>query len=254
MSGDTIRIDTPESVDLALEPAGLGSRLLAGVVDSLIQGVALVAIFVILVALGAMADPFGPGGDLVAGSIYAILLLVIGLLFFLYKLLLEAFWNGQTVGKRLVGIRVVKANGLPVDFLQVLVRNLMRPVDMLPGYYILGCIVILVSQRAQRLGDMVAGTVVVRERKAALPTVPRALGFAPPFDLNVLREHVLRLSEQDLEAARGFWERRAMFEPAARFRVSASIMQGLVTRMNWQEPVTVHPEQFIEAVLFVRAQ
>jgi uncharacterized RDD family membrane protein YckC len=254
MSGDLIRIDTPESVDLALEPAGLGSRMLAAVVDGLVQGVAVFAIIVVAIALGAMADPFGPGGDLVVGSVYAILLLLLGLLFFLYKLLLEAFWNGQTLGKRVVGIRVVKANGLPVDFLQVLVRNLMRIVDYLPGYYILGSIVVLASHRGQRLGDMVAGTVVVRERRAALPTVPRALSFTPPFDLNVLREQVLRLSEQDLEPARGFWERRGMFESQARYRVALSVAQGLISRMGWQEQVMLHPEQLIEAVLFVRAQ
>jgi uncharacterized RDD family membrane protein YckC len=252
---DQIRIDTPESVDLALEPAGLGSRFLAAVIDGLIQGGATVLLILILIPAMAVRETIELfQSEIVGGVFVAILLLLLGFLFFGYKLVLEAFWNGQTVGKRAVGIRVLKQNGLPVDFLQVLVRNLMRLVDYLPFYYLVGSVAVLASRKSQRLGDMVAGTVVVREKKATMPTLPQRLSVQAPYDLNVLREHVLRLSEADVEPARQFWERRMQLEQQARYRVAASIMQALVTRMGWQETTMVHPEFFIETVLFVRAR
>ncbi|HWI65156.1 MAG TPA: RDD family protein [Symbiobacteriaceae bacterium] len=253
---DTFRVDTPESVDLALEPAGLGTRFLAIIVDALIQwGAALLLLFLVVPSalISASFDPFGKS-DTFNGVILAILLLGVGFLFFLYKLVLEAFWNGQTVGKRAVGIRVIKANGLPADFLQIVLRNLLRVVDYLPLQYLIGSIAIAASQRGQRLGDMVAGTVVVRERREAAPFMPVQLYHQPQYDLNLLREHVLRLSDEDLEAARRFWVRRGDLERNSRWRVGARIAESLAHRMGWQEPLPPHPEMFIETVLYVRAQ
>jgi len=251
---DQIHIGTPESVDLSLEPAGLGSRFLAFIIDAAIQwGVMSVLLF--FVAPAAIFLELETGGSgFAAGTLLAILLLGVGFLFFLYKLLLEAFWNGQTVGKRVAGIRVVRADGLPVGFLQVVVRNFMRIIDSLPSAYLVGGVVVLASRRGQRLGDMLAGTVVVRQRRAAAPVLPVQLFHQPNYDLNSLREKVLRLEEGDLVAARGFWERRTQLEPEARYRVAASVASALATRMAWQEAMPPHPEMFIEAVLYVRAR
>lgn len=253
---DTFRVDTPESVDLALEPAGLGTRFLAIMVDALIQwGAAILLLFLVVPAavITDTANLFN-NSDAVNGVLIAILLLGFGFLFFLYKLVLEAFWNGQTVGKRVVGIRVIKANGLPADFLQIVVRNLLRVVDYLPLQYLIGSLAIAASQRSKRLGDMVAGTVVVRERRAAVPLMPVQLFHVPQYDLNLLREHVLRLSDEELEPARRFWGRRGELERNSRWRVGARIAEMLAYRMGWQEPLPPHPEMFIETVLYVRAQ
>jgi uncharacterized RDD family membrane protein YckC len=247
-----IRIDTPESVDLALEPAGLGSRFLAALIDGLIEGA-----FVLLIVLAGIPTLFMTGGeDSLFGEvmIISLLALAVALLFFLYKLLLEAFWNGQTVGKRVAGIRVVQANGLPVTFLAVVIRNLLRVVDILPGYYVVGAICVLATQKRQRLGDMAAGSIVVRERPAGAPLLPVHLTHNPQTDLNRLREHALRLNEEDLAPARSYWQRRHEMEFTARERVAAQIAVGLAHRMNWQEPLPTHAEDFIEEVLHVRAQ
>jgi len=247
-----IRIDTPESVDVALEPAGLGSRFLAALVDGLIQWA-----FVLLLVLAGVPTFFmAAGEDSPFGEvmIFSLLALSVALLFFLYKLLLEAFWNGQTVGKRVAGIRVVQANGLPVTFAAVVVRNLLRIIDFLPGYYVVGAICALATQKRQRLGDMAAGCIVVRERPAGAPVLPAQLSHAPKTDLTRLREHALRLSEEDLGPARSFWQRRHDMEATARTRVAAEIAAGLAHRMNWQEPLPPYAEDFIEEVLYVRAQ
>lgn len=253
---ETFRVDTPESVDLALEPAGLGTRFLAIMVDALIQwGAALMLLFIVLpmTAISNAFDLFGNSGTF-DGVLMAILLLSVGFLFFLYKLVLEAFWNGQTVGKRVVGIRVIKANGLPVDFLQVVIRNILRVIDHLPFLYLIGSITIAASQRGQRLGDIVAGTVVVRDQRATPPQMPVRLFHQPQYDLSVLREHVLRLSDEDLEPARRFWIRRNELEKKSRWRLGARIAESLRDKMGWQEALPPHPEMFLEAVLYVRAQ
>ncbi|HYF94203.1 MAG TPA: RDD family protein [Symbiobacteriaceae bacterium] len=253
---ETFRVDTPESVDLALEPAGLGTRFLAIMVDALIQwGAAFLLMLVVLpmTALSEAFDLFG-SGETVNGLLVTILLLAVGFLFFLYKLVLEAFWNGQTVGKRVVGIRVIKANGLPVDFLQVVIRNVLRIVDFLPAQYLIGSIAIAASPRGQRLGDVVAGTVVVRDQRPMAPLAPMQLHHEPAYDLNLLREHVLRLTDEDLEPARRFWGRRFQLESRSRWRVGARIAEGLAAHMGWQWQLPPLPEMFIEAVLYVRAQ
>lgn len=247
---DFIRINTPESVDLAFEPVGLGSRFIAALIDSLIQFAITLAILAVLAVTTGLSEI---GLDTAENIGVAILMLAIALLYACYKLLFEAVWNGQTPGKRLTGIRVVRSNGLPVTFIQVLIRNLMRIVDFLPSWYVLGSLCVLASRHNQRLGDMAAGTVVVRDRKAAVPTVPTVLNRAPTCDLNVLREHSRRLSEADLNPARSFLERRNQLEGAHRTRVAQHIALSLATRMGWQEEIT-HPELFLEDVLHVRAQ
>lgn len=251
-----IRIDTPESVDLALEPAGFGSRFIAALLDGVIQYV--VGFLLSLVAIPsavALISVEESGPEALGFAVLAILLLAFGLLFFLYKLLLEAFWNGQTIGKRVAGIRVVQANGMPAGFLAIAIRNILRIVDYLPGYYIIGSVCILATDKKQRLGDMAAGTVVVRDRPAGAPLVPVGqLTHSPRTDLNLLREYVIRLSEQDLAAARGYWERRSQMTPENRPRVALQVAQALAAKMNWPEPLPPYPDDFIEEVLFVRAR
>jgi len=148
---DQIRIDTPESVDLALEPVGLGSRFLAALVDAVVQYV--VVFILVLVGIPAITLIMGESTEFGTAEaiILSVLFLAVALLFFLYKLLFEALWNGQTLGKRVAGIRVVQANGMPVTFLQVLIRNLLRIVDYLPTYYLIGSVCVLVTGKKQRL-------------------------------------------------------------------------------------------------------
>lgn len=248
-----IRIDTPESVDVALEPAGFGNRFLAALIDGLIQGAAVFSIALVAIPLNLVMGPGRFASRMSTAVITAILLVLLGLLFVLYKPLMEAVWNGQTIGKRVAGIRVVRNNGLPVGVLAVIIRNLLRVVDYLPFYYLIGAICIAASEKNQRLGDMAAGTVVVKEKKALVPTVPEQLSHRPTCNLNVLRQYVLPLSESDLVAARGYWQRRADFDEASRVRVAQTVAGALAVRMGWTEPLPEVAEWFIEEVLYVRA-
>jgi len=252
---DPIRIDTPESVDLALEPVGLGSRFLAALIDAAIQWAVMFALYMVgISSLLAWAEGFADPSSSFPATVMAILLLSGALLFFLYKLLFEALWNGQTIGKRVVGIRVVQANGMPVTFLQVVIRNFLRVVDFLPFYYLIGSVCVLATGRRQRLGDLAAGTVVVRDRPAEAPVVPTMLSHPPHTDLNRLREHALRLSEEDLLPARGYWQRRNQLHGPSRARVAEQVARGLAVRMGWTDPLPAIPDDFIEEVLYVRAR
>jgi uncharacterized RDD family membrane protein YckC len=248
---DMIRIQTPESVDLAYEPVGLGSRFQAALLDGLIQAAALLVIVLLSVATGVLSELADL--ELLGNIAIAILLLLVGLLFGVYKMLFEAIWNGQTPGKRLAGIRVVRANGLPVTFLQVVIRNLLRIIDYLPGWYALGALCLLFSKRHQRLGDLAAGTVVVRDRKAAAPVVPVSLNREPSVDLERLTEHARRLAETDLAPVRSFLQRRAQIQAEHRLRIAWQLADSLATKMGWQERFS-QPESFLEEILFVRAK
>lgn len=155
--GDLV-VTTPERVSFSYTTAGLGTRFLAQVVDLLVLAIVAAAGGWVLLELALML----PGSDLP----------VILLIFFAFTLIwgyfvaLEAIWSGQTPGKRLLRLRVVGLRGEPITFSQAAVRNVLRPVDFLPLYYGVGVIAIFASARSQRLGDMAAGTLVVRERQA----------------------------------------------------------------------------------------
>jgi len=151
-------VATPEQVSFRLETAGLGSRFVAQLIDVL-------AFWGLLIALGLVSA--GIAGFLHAPTAAVIVLVVAGFALFCgYWILPEALWSGRTLGKRALHLRVVDAGGGPISAGQAIVRNLFRIVDFLPANYAVGVVAIFASRRNQRLGDMAAGTVVVRERMA----------------------------------------------------------------------------------------
>lgn len=171
MIGDSYDLRTPEQIDLQYDLAGLGSRSLAMLVDASIQGVIILALVFV----------FGFGTALLGGTFFrdssmalvavaaAIGLLLAFLIIWGYFIFFELTWNGQSPGKRVAGLRVLTTRGEPVTLVHSLVRNVVRLVDLLPSAYMAGAISILLTRRSQRLGDLAAGTVVVRERHEPLP-------------------------------------------------------------------------------------
>lgn len=221
---DTLKIRTPEGIEFALPLAGPVSRMLAFVVDMLV-GLTIGSIArKILAPLGYLGQDFSDAVLVVA--YFAISLGYMGLA--------EWLWRGQTVGKRLLGLRVVDAAGLRLEPSQVIVRNLMRFVDGLPLFYLLGGIASLVSRHRQRLGDLAAGTVVVRAPKLARPDLDQLLG-GKYNSLAEIRHLAARLRQKvrpefgaiALEALL----RREEIEPQARlalFGEMADYLRGLV--------------------------
>jgi len=155
---DELVVATPERVAFRFETAGLGSRFVAQVIDGLI-------LWAVLLALGLVS--IGISTFLGASTVAALLFGLGGFaLLWASWILPEALWSGQTVGKYVMHLRVVDARGGPIRPGQAVVRNLFRVVDFLPFYYAVGTVAIFLSPRNQRLGDLAAGTIVVRERLA----------------------------------------------------------------------------------------
>lgn len=156
---DKLTIDTPEQVHLEFVLAGVGSRFMAAFLDSLIQ-LALTLVLVGLVIIIAVAVSALRGASAWAFAAFSLGWFTIT---WGYYTLFETFWKGQTPGKRWAGIRVIKESGRTITAFEAASRNLMRVVDWLPGFYGVGVVTMLLNAKHRRLGDFVAGTLVVHE-------------------------------------------------------------------------------------------
>jgi uncharacterized RDD family membrane protein YckC len=213
---DRLTIATPEGVDLELTLAGVGSRFSSALVDYLIQFVILVALAVVL-GVGLRLDP-GAGGFALAVWVALSFLLFVG-----YDVSFEVLNSGRTPGKRLNGLRVVREDGSEVTLPTSAVRNVLRLVDILPGWYLVGMAAIVVSRRNQRLGDLAAGTLVVRDRKP----LPRELRL--PASTVPLRSALdtSAIGPHELEAVLAFLARRDDLTPDARLQVASELAARL---------------------------
>ena len=201
---------TPEGVTLELVLAGLGSRFLARLLDTVIQ---LALIFALAVGVNAAGSP---------GWVQAIAIVLTFLVVFAYDIILETLNNGRTVGKLAAGIRVVGTTGEPVRFLASAVRNIARVLDFLPLLYLIGTISIVATQRGQRVGDLAAGTIVARDRFPGLAHVPAPLTVTPAA---VATWDVSAVSANELQAVRHFLDRRLELRWAARVVLRARSRQ-----------------------------
>jgi uncharacterized RDD family membrane protein YckC len=184
-TSDDLVISTPERVAFQYEIAGIGSRFLAQVVDTLVISVILIAITILAASLGGI---FSSGELAILVEIILGFVLLAG-----YFLVSEAAWNGQTLGKRAARLRVVGDHGEPLTIGQAAIRNLVRIVDFLPIFYAIGMLTLFINGRGKRLGDFAAGTLVVRDRQrislydlsgtpastAPAPATPASIWAAP---------------------------------------------------------------------------
>ncbi len=258
--GDQLNIDTPELVAIEMPLAGIGSRFIAILVDYLIWG----ASFLFLCSFWppslfrrctflAASRRTGPSASSFSSSF---------VLHWGYFSLFEAFGNGRTPGKRVAKIRVIHQSGRGINFLESLARNLVRFVDYLPGFYAVGVIAMFSSKRHQRLGDMVAGTLVVRDRDVDQPhwnlsasrtmTGPAlsANSPIPPPHLGLVlpAPALAKLSSSDLEVLEGFFSRRLDMDLATRAALAGRISTAICSKSGLEIPPGTSIETFLEAV------
>jgi uncharacterized RDD family membrane protein YckC len=211
---------TPEAVRLRTDAAGLGSRSIALMVDALIQLVVLVPVLV-----GFLVGGLSGTAETV---VFAIVVFVV---VWGYFPLFEWLRGGQTPGKRMQGIRVVQTSGEPAGFAPVMVRNLLRIVEVYALPFI-ALIAMFVSPRGQRLGDLAAGTMVVRDRK-----LPRPATMAmTPLDSGVPALDTSGLTEREYTVLRTFLARRSSLDPAARRQLAASLAATLRRQLGGVPP------------------
>lgn len=203
------RIVTPEAVALTLDLAGLGSRMIAIGIDMAIEA----GVFILLGLAAAGLGLRGTTGDAVG-------LVAFFVVFWGYFFIFEGMWHGQTPGKRTQRIRVVRSDGQPTGWSQVVIRNLIRIVDFLPTAYAIGTISIVLTRQSQRLGDLAAGTVVVRERPAPTPISV----LLPPDSYEAARTlDTTALTDREYSLIRSFLDRRDGLVAGARERLAAEL-------------------------------
>jgi uncharacterized RDD family membrane protein YckC len=168
---ESVRIETPEQIDFDLEVAGPGSRFVAQLIDWIIKWLVLLGIG--LAALFAIVAMHGNGPEAwpiaMQNLVIAVTITFAFAFFFGYDIYYEGQCNGQTPGKSHAGIRVVRDTGGPIDAKAAAIRNVVGLADFLPGLYLLGGVTMLLNSRAQRLGDLAAGTIVIREPRESAP-------------------------------------------------------------------------------------
>ncbi|MDQ6695527.1 MAG: RDD family protein [Chloroflexota bacterium] len=157
---EQLTISTPEQVAFHYEVAGIGSRFVAALLDHVILGVVLTLIFCAMSSIGTVV---AMSSEQTGYIVLALLVLVVFVIFWGYFVVFELAWNGQTPGKRAGGLRVIRRSGQPVGAGEVMIRNLLRLVDILPGFYGVGLVTMFIDKEARRLGDFAANTIVVRE-------------------------------------------------------------------------------------------
>jgi uncharacterized RDD family membrane protein YckC len=234
---DRITISTPDGIELTLALAGAGSRFIAAVIDFAVQ--------VVLILLAALAA-FGLLGGGVGTALFAMALFAA---LYLYDILFEVLAAGRTPGKRVTHLRVVRTEGAPVDLPASAIRNLLRLIDLLPAAYLIGLMSILLTEHNQRLGDLAAGTLVIREgsarRASAEPADAAPASAAAGWDVSAI-------TAQELAALRRFLARREDLDRSARIELAHQLEQGLRRKVAGAPPMA-DPERFLEALALAKS-
>jgi uncharacterized RDD family membrane protein YckC len=258
LSPDQISIDTPELVSIELPLAGIGSRFIALLVDYLIWGAGLVVVVVLAFLLLPALRTFN---RISAQWAEAIVIFTLFLFNWGYFTLFEAFWNGRTPGKRVAKIRVIQRSGRSIGLVESMARNLVRYVDQLPFFYAVGVITMFVTRQHQRLGDLAAGTLVVRDRESETPlwgdtgsrTFTAQLFRAsvpipePHTAVTLSALGISKLSSADLEVLEGFFSRRLDMSLVTRQALAVRIAAAIQAKSGLETPPGVSVETFLEA-------
>ena len=243
-----IEIVTPENIAFHYVLAGPFRRLPAYLIDCVIRALVLIGLFLLVIAAGIIgAGGWGFGVLFIAWFIMA----------WFYGGLFETFWNGQTPGKRIMGLRVLSVDGRPINAAQAVLRNVLRDVDAMPlvglgsdgliPLYMLALLVMTINSRYQRLGDLASSTIVVVERRSTLrelvplrgSEVVRVAGELPAtFVARRAMAHALSV----------YAARRALFSPARRYEIARTLAESLIAR--WQLPRATDPDILLCALYY----
>jgi uncharacterized RDD family membrane protein YckC len=235
-----VTIETPEQITMEVAPAGIGSRFLALALDTVIQGVLYVVLFLLFVWLG----PNLQVGWLPDKWAIAILILLVFCVYWGYFAVFEILWHGQTPGKRVAGIRVVKGSGRPITVIEGVGRNVMRAIDG-QFWYLVGVISVAMSRQNKRLGDYVAGTMVIHDKGTA--ELKPDWSFTRPAQVG-LQSELAAITEADLVIIETFLHRRLDLDPMVRFNTAIQLTEMVQRKTGLARPPEQSDEDFLHAV------
>jgi uncharacterized RDD family membrane protein YckC len=254
-SSDQLSIDTPELVAIQMPLAGIGSRFIALLVDYLIWGTGIGFVMWIFAYFLPSLTAFNRMSAQWATALYLFLIFLFN---WGYFTLFEAFNNGRTPGKRIARIRVIQRSGRAIGLFESMARNFIRYIDQIPFFYGVGAIAVFVTRDHQRLGDLAAGTLVVRDRieeapisaestrtfpnlyAPAVPTPEPHAGFSLP-------DHgVAKLSVSDLMVLESFFSRRLDMPLATRELLAQRIAAAIQAKSGLEPPPGASVETFLE--------
>ncbi|QDT36306.1 RDD family protein [Stratiformator vulcanicus] len=238
LPGFSLKIVTPENVRLSYTPAGPGSRAAAYFIDMVVR----------LMATSAIAVPIMCAGVLLPGTAIGVFMLIMFANTFFYFVLLEYYWNGRSIGKRVFGLRVIHERGYPVTFWTSVTRNLLRIVDSL-GFYGIGLISMTLSPDFRRIGDWVGRTIVIKDRPAKLPTQPVILDKIESLSRGEINSFVP--SQSVLSLIDRFLARRHVLSVRRGHQMARPLAMALAERLNFSGDVDVvakYPMAFLARV------
>jgi uncharacterized RDD family membrane protein YckC len=273
---DELSVLSTENVNFAVNTAGLGSRFMAVFIDLVIQLLLMLGVSILSAYyMDFLTTTFG-SKTWFTSFMTSILIFLFFIILYAYFFFFEWLWHGLTPGKKLVGLRVLQANGLPATFWQVLVRNVLRIADFLPFFYGAGALAVIINDQNRRIGDQVAGTVVARERReeaaskvldiataaeafladskrlatpeplAVQSTGPRLA--AEPKTQTASVAFRVRIPEEQYEMVRDFLLRRDTLQPSARARLANLLSHRIATLMDEPVPLEAQSESYLEYV------
>jgi uncharacterized RDD family membrane protein YckC len=254
---ETFAIGTPEHVRFQYVLAGLGSRATAFLLDTAVRFLFILCIFFGAVLVSEWVPALIPVDlfrKLSKTWIMALGFLAYGVIDLGYFLLFEALWSGQTPGKRQQHLRVIKSNGEPIGWLESCIRNILRAVDIVFGFYPVGLIVMFLSKSNQRLGDYAAGTIVIVERKRTLPNT--GIGLRPTANLKhpEIQSHVTELKAQQYQVLKTFLARREAMDATHRRQIARTLVRQLMEHWKIPPRFDVSDEVFLEEVVMLYEQ
>lgn len=271
-NSDQLNIDTPELVAIEMPLAGIGSRFIAVLIDTLIWGAGLIVLSLVVWAFQPALQAFNGLSYQWAVAISTLSLFALN---WGYFTLFEAFWHGRTPGKRIARIRVIQRSGRAIGIFESMARNFIRYVDQIPFFYAVGVIAVFATRQHQRLGDLAAGTIVVRDREQETPlwantdfsadrssssgwntgtrtlTAPvfaqRIPAVEPHHSVTLDPSGIAKLTPSDLQVLESFFARRLDLPVGTRQALAERIAQAIRAKSGLEPPDGVSIETFLEA-------
>ena len=236
-----VTIDTPEQIALELQVAGIGSRFLAIAVDTVLQLLLYLAGFV---ALSLVETPVFLRTSFVGVAGPALAILFGFSIYWGYFAAFEILWSGRTPGKRLAGIRVIKETGRPINAFEAVGRNVLRAVDFLPAGYAVGLLCMMLNKYSRRLGDYVAGTIVVHDKQTE--------DVRPDWNLDAKAPSggapISRITPEELQLIETYLHRRLDLDEEIRSDMAGRIVARIAGKTGLHPSPDQSIDDFLEGV------